>query len=158
MSPLGYDEPVPRSLADDRPAGRRPRSLPLAMAALALLALVGSGCTTVRITGTTRSSVEQRLITRALERAAARLDTRPLQGRVVRLELYALTGDQSFAREFFRARLEARGIHVARGADGDVTLQVFAAAVAVDTAETLLGLPEMQAPVVSVPIPEIAIF
>jgi hypothetical protein len=148
---------VPPSVAD-RPAGRRPRSRSLAILALALLALAGSGCTTVRVTATTRSSIEQRLITRALERAAARLDVRPLRDRVVGLELYTLTADQGFAREFFRARLEARGIRIARGADADVTLQVFAAALAVDTAETLLGLPAMQTPVLAVPIPEIALF
>jgi hypothetical protein len=77
----------------------------------------------------------------------------------VRIELDALTSDQTFAREFVRARLEARGIRVAGGPDADVTLQVFAAALAVDTVvETLFGLPALQAPVLAVPIPEIALF
>jgi len=47
-----------------------------------------------------RSSIEQRLLVRALERAAARLDMTPLVGRVVRIELFTLTKDQTFAREF----------------------------------------------------------
>lgn len=127
------------------------------VAAATVLAL-STACTTVRITGTTRSSVEQRLLVRSLERAAARLDTRSLAGRPVRIELYGLTPDHIFARDFFRARLEARGLRVTAGFDADVTLQVFATALAVDTAETLLGVPSMQAPILAVPIPEIALF
>jgi hypothetical protein len=42
--------------------------------------------------------------------------------------------------------------------DADLTLQVFATALAVDTADTLLGVPSMQVPVLAVPIPEIALF
>jgi hypothetical protein len=122
------------------------------------VALLVAGCTTVRITATERSSIEQRLLVRSLERAASRLDITPLVGRVVRLELFSLTKDQFFAREFLRARLEGRGLRVSSGADGDVTLQVFTAALAVDTADTLVGLPAMQAPVLAVPIPEIALF
>lgn len=129
------------------------------MAGVVAVALLLSGCTTVRVTATTRSSIEQRLLVRSLERAAARLDTRLLAGRAVKLELFALTADQAFAREFLRTRLETRGLRMAAaGADADVTLQVFAAALAVDTAETLFGLPAMQAPVLAVPIPELALF
>jgi hypothetical protein len=131
------------------------RIVPIVALALGLL---GTACTTVRITATERSSIEQRLLVRALERAAARLDMTPLVGRVVRLELFTLTKDQIFAREFLRARLEQRGLRVSTGGDADLMLQVFTAALAVDTSDTLVGLPAMQAPVLAVPIPEIALF
>jgi hypothetical protein len=116
------------------------------------------GCTTVRVTPTERSSVEQRLLVRSLERAAARVDLTPLLGRVVRLQLFSLTKDQPFAREFLRARLERRGLSISDGTDAELTLQVFTSAFAVDTADTLFGIPAMQAPVLAVPIPEIALF
>jgi hypothetical protein len=103
------------------PAGRRWK----AVVGAALLLVLSTACTTVRITGTQRSSVEQRLLVRSLERAAARLDKRPFLGRRVRV---------------------------------DLTLQVFATALAVDTADTLFGVPSMQVPVLAVPIPEIALF
>jgi hypothetical protein len=128
------------------------------VATVATLLVLSSACTTARITATSRSSVEQRLLVRSLERAAARLDTRPLLGRPVRIEMFGLTPDYVFAREFFRARLEARGVRVTAGADADVTVQVFATALAVDAADTLLGIPSMQVPVLAVPIPEIALF
>ena len=128
------------------------------MVGFVICALLAAGCTTVRVTATTRSSVEQRLLTHALARAAAQIDVRPLAGRAVRLEVFALTADQGFAREFLRARLEARGVRIVTAGDADVTLQVFAAALAVDTAETLFGLPAMQAPVLGIPTPELALF
>ena len=136
------------------PAGRRWK----AVVGAALLLVLSMACTTVRITATERSSVEQRLLVRSLERAAARLDKRPFLGRRVRVELTGLTSDQTFARDFLRVRLEDRGIRVIPGPDADLTLQVFAAALAVDTADTLFGVPSMQVPVLAVPIPEIALF
>jgi hypothetical protein len=132
------------------PAGRRWK----AVVGAALLLVLSMACTTVRITATERSSVEQRLLVRSLERAAAHLDKRPFLGRRVRVELTGLTSDQTF----LRVRLEARGIRVTPGPDADLTLQVFAAALAVDTADTLFGVPSMQVPVLAVPIPEIALF
>ena len=121
--------------------------------------IMGAGCTTVHITATPRSSVEQRLIVRSLERAVARLEPAPLAGRTVRLEVFGLTDDRAFAEEFAKAQLEARGIRIARGSDApEVILRMFLAALAVDTAQTLLGLPTMQVPVLPVPIPELALF
>ena len=120
---------------------------------------LGAACTTARATATTRSSIEQRLLVRSLERAAVRLDTTSLIGQRVRIELFTLTNDAYFAREFMRARLETRGVRFAGpGEEADVSIQVFAAALAVDTADTLVGLPAMQAPILAVPIPEIALF
>lgn len=124
----------------------------------AVLGLLGAGCTTVRMTPTTRSSVEQRLLTASLERAAAELDIRALAGKRLKLELFGLTDDQVFAREFLRSRLESRGVRVVSAGEADATFRVFATALAVDTASTLLGLPAMQAPVLAVPIPEVALF
>src|SRR5687768_13751815 len=103
----------------------RARRAAIWMAAALAVSLLASGCTTVRVTPTERSSVEQRLLVRSLERAAARLDITPLVGRPLRLELFSLTKDVVFAREFLRARLEDRGLRVTNGTDADVTVQVF---------------------------------
>jgi hypothetical protein len=131
---------------------------PIVLLVLAM-ALVCTACTTARVTATERSSIEQRLLVRSLERAAVRLDTSSLAGQRVKIDLFTLTPDAFFAREFLRARLETRGVQFAGpGGEADVTIQIFAAALAVDTADTLLGLPAMQAPILAVPIPEIALF
>jgi hypothetical protein len=135
------------------------RRLPCLALLLLAMAAPATGCTTVRVTATERSSIEQRLLVRALERAAVRLDTASLAGRRVKIELFTLTDDAYFAREFLRARLETRGVRfVGTGDEADMTVQVFTVALAVDTADTLLGVPSMQVPVLAVPIPEIALF
>jgi hypothetical protein len=136
--------------------GTRPGSaLVLALAAL----VAAAGCTTVGITATGRSSVEQRSLVRSLERAVAHLDTAPLAGRSVAVKLFTLSGDQAFAEELVKTRLEQKGVRLASlGATADVTLKLFATTLSVDTSETLFGLPAMQAPVLAVPIPEIALF
>jgi hypothetical protein len=131
----------------------------LAVVVVTAVLALGAGCTMRQVTMTERSATEQELLVRALERALARLDTTRLQGRRVALELYAWTKDQAFAREFVAAQLAARGANmVGAGAEADLHLEVFASILGLDRGETLLGLPALQVPVVSVPIPEIALF
>jgi hypothetical protein len=127
---------------------------------LLAVSVLASACTTVRVTATSRSSVEQRLLVRSLERAAERLTVAPLFGHAVRVQLFALTGDQAFAEEFLRTRLEARGVRMALASEpADIVVRVFAGALAVDTADTLLGIPaSFQVPVLAVALPEIALF
>jgi hypothetical protein len=103
--------------------------------------------------------VEQELIIRSLERAVARLDVEHFVGRRVVLDLFALTPDQTFAREFVTARLQRRGLDVITDvARAEVRLKVIATVLGNDRGETLIGIPALQAPVVGVPIPEIALF
>ena len=127
---------------------------------LLLTGLLISGCATPRqATVTQRSAVEQELIVRSLERAVAGLDVERLLGHRVALDLFALTGDQAFAREFVTVRLQRRGVEIVGDATkADLRLKVFASVLGVDRGETLIGIPALQAPVVSIPIPEIALF
>lgn len=127
---------------------------------LVLGLLAGAGCVTPReVTLTARSGVEQELVVRSLERAVARLDVERLVGRKVALDLFALTADRAFAREFVTARLQRRGLHVVGdAARAEVRLKVFATVLGTDRGETLIGIPALQAPIVAIPIPEIALF
>ena len=132
------------------------------VARLAALVAVGcslAGCGATRVTLTERAALEQLLLVRSIERAVARLDTTPLLGRRVNLELFALTRDQGFAREYVVTRLQERGVaFVADPAQADMRLKVFATALGVDRGETFLGIPAFTAPVVTVPVPEIPLF
>lgn len=126
---------------------------------LAAAVLLAAGCSARQVTLTERSGIEQELLARSLERAAARLDIGRLTGRSVALEVFALTKDERFAREFLTASLEQRGVRiVADRAEAEVALKVFATIVGVDRGETFLGIPAFQLPVVTLPIPEIALF
>lgn len=125
----------------------------------AVLLVVAAGCTSARVTLTERSGIEQELLVRSLERAVAHLDTDRFAGKRVAVDLYALTKDQAFAKQFVTARLEARGVQVVpEEAPADLRLKIFAPVLGVDRGETLFGLPAFVAPVVNFPFPEIALF
>jgi hypothetical protein len=129
------------------------------LAALVVAAIALAGCGATRVTLTERSAIEQLLLVRSLERAAVKLDTTLLLGRRVNLELFALTRDQGFAREYLVARLQERGVSfVADPAKADMRLKVFASALGVDRGETFLGIPAFSVPVLTVPVPEISLF
>ena len=124
-----------------------------------VVVLALSGCTTVKITGTERSSIEQRLMVRAIERAVYQMDTASLAGKRVRVRMFGLTADQFFAEQFVAARLHLRDVNVVREGDpADIVMRIFATALAVDNDSTLVGLPATQVPVLAIPFPEIALF
>ena len=121
--------------------------------------LVVAGCASATVTLGDRSATEQELVVRSLQRAVARLDTSSLEGRRATLDLRGLSKDTGFAREFLAAKLRARGVRVVdTGERADVELKAFALVMGVDQAETLIGIPSIQVPVVAIPIPEIALF
>jgi hypothetical protein len=124
----------------------------------ALLALLAVGCAANRVTLTPRSGIEQRLLTRSLERAVAQLDLHSFTGKRVALDLYTLSGDQFFAKEYVASLLEARKLEVVPESDADLRLKIFATVLGVDQGQTLFGVPAFVAPVVAFPIPEIALF
>lgn len=129
------------------------------LAILSALLLV-SGCAVANgVTVTPRSIVEQQLLVRSLERALTKLDTQRFSGKLIALDLYALTGDGEFAREFVTAGLEEKGVRVTADPEkADLRLKVFASVLGVDHGESLIGTPSFAAPLVGLPIPEIALF
>lgn len=121
------------------------------------LCLLLTGCSSARMTMTERSAPEQQLLVRSLERAVARLDVTRLAGKRVAFDLYGLTKDDFFAREFVKARLQKRGVRIVSNQDAELRLVAFASVLAVDSAETLLGIPALPLPGLSLQTPEVAI-
>lgn len=108
---------------------------------------------------TARSSLEQRLLVRSLERAVSQLDTKEFTGRRVVLDLFALTDDRGFAKEFVTAWLEEEGVEVVLEQEkANLRLKVFAYVLGVDQSQTLFGIPAFPIPVLGVPFPEIALY
>jgi hypothetical protein len=130
-----------------------------AVAGLAMGGVLAGCAVSTQVTLTKRSGLEQQLLVRALERAVAQLDPPRFAGRRVALELFALTRDQAFAEAFVTARLERHGARVVpEGHEAELRLKVFASVWGVDHAETLVGLPAFETPLVGVGVPEIALF
>jgi hypothetical protein len=119
-----------------------------------------SGCAvSTKVTPTERSSIEQQLLTRSLERAIAQIDVRKFTGKTLTVDLYGLTNDRDFAKEFVVTRLQENGARVIPDAQkADVQSKFFLSALGVDRSEGLLGVPAFAIPVIGVPIPEIALF
>lgn len=127
-------------------------------AAMLSVAILATSCST-RLTLTERSSVEQRLVVRSLERALTEIDIERFKGKKVAVDVYGLTADREFAQELMLARFRERGLRIASAADkADLRLKIFVNALAVDRGETLVGIPAFAAPVVNMPVPEIALF
>jgi hypothetical protein len=121
----------------------------IALVALLSLAAFGLGGCAMTPTATARSVIEQRLLSRSLERAIAQIDVEPFKGKPVFLDLTALTADQVYARTYVEAELRQRGVQIVRDAsESEVRLQV----------ETLIGVPATAVPLLSISIPEIALF
>jgi hypothetical protein len=116
------------------------------------------GCTSLRMTMTPRSIMEQQLIVMAIERAVSQLDTQKLTGKRVTMELYGLAiDDLPFAREFVNVWLWKNGVKVVQDKEeADIRLKGFAKVLAVDQAETLFGTPQFS--LLGIPIPAIAIY
>ena len=123
---------------------------------LALLLMVG--CTSIRMTQTTRSALQQQLEIKALVRAVSQLPIEQLRGKSVSLELFGLNKDDlPVAREFLRVWLVRQGVQVVRDLETlDLGLKVFVKVLAVDQTQVLLGTPEFE--LLGIPIPAIAFY
>lgn len=110
-------------------------------------------------TATGRSTIEQRLLARSLERALAEVDVSIFQGKRVFVDLVALTPDQAYARAYVGADFRQRGVLIVDDVSAaDVRLLVLAPGLGVDQGETLIGVPATLVPLLGIPIPEIALF
>lgn len=123
-------------------------------------ALGFSGCTVSRnVTITPRSSIEQQLLVRSLERAGAQVDLGQFKNHKAFLQAHGLTADREFALELIKARFREAGLQLVDDAkSAEFHLQLFLDALGVDGAEQLVGIPQSVVPVLSVPTPEIAVY
>ncbi len=125
---------------------------------VALSFLIGGCAFSAQLPATQPSGITQQLLARSLDRALARLEVKRFAGQQVSAEFYTQSSvNQAFIREYIVAWLGERGVRVApEGAT--LALKVFASAYGTDHAESLIGIPAFQAPVVAIPVPEIALF
>ncbi len=130
----------------------------LAMVVFVFLSILIMSCSSVRVTMTPRSSLEQRLLTQGLERAVAQLHIEQFRGKRVALDLAGLAEDDlPFAKEFIHVWLAKNGIQVISDQkEIDLRLKVLAMVLAVDQSETLFGTPEFT--LLGIPIPAIVIY
>lgn len=126
-----------------------------------VLSCLTTGCTvSTQLSVTGRSSLEQQLLVRSLERAVARLDVQPFTNGPLTVDVVTLTNaeTQTFAEQFVRARLKEQGLRiVAAEKDADLKLQIFASTLGANQNETLIGLPAIPTPI-GFSLPELAVY
>ena len=103
---------------------------------LCFIGLFLASCAAVNVTTTSRTSIEQLLLVRSLERAIAHIELQPFKNKTVGVETFGLTGDQGFAKEYVTAKLQESQVTVATDpAKADLRLKVFVSALGVDRSE-----------------------
>ncbi|HXA98083.1 MAG TPA: hypothetical protein VN323_21150 [Candidatus Dormibacteraeota bacterium] len=127
-------------------------------AAAALLGFVLGGCSLASQIGTTNpTGIAQQLLVRSLERALGSLDLDRLRGRPVGLEVAVQSGNENFVKDFTSTWLRAHGMRVTSDSP-EMKLKLFVSVYGTDRDQTLIGVPAFQAPLVGVPVPELAFF
>jgi len=138
----------------------RRASMPLLArtAIAALLAALLGGCALASSIGTTApTGITQQLLVRSLERALGELDLARLRGAPVGLEVTVHAGNDAFVKDFVTTWMKVHGVRVVGDAPS-MKLKMFVSVYGTDRDQTLIGVPAFQAPVVNLPIPEVAFF
>src|ERR1051325_2193083 len=126
---------------------------------LCLCVLLAGCAASTQISNTQRSSIEQRLLVRSLERALAAADIQKFKGRIVAVDFYGLTSDKDFAKEFLIAWLQAHQVEMATDPKkAQLQLKVFAPVLAVDQGEAFVGTPSFTVPILGIVIPEVSLY
>jgi hypothetical protein len=132
--------------------------IPSRILILSLVLLAGCAVST-QVTNTQRSSIEQQLLVRSLERALVTLNTQGFKGKIVTVDFYGLTPDRDFAREFVTAWLQAQQVQVITDPkQAQLRLKVFAPVLAVDQGQSFVGAPSFTVPFIGFAVPEIPVF
>ena len=127
-------------------------------AVAALLGLLVTGCSLANQIGTTApTGITQQLLVRSLERALSDLDVARASGKPVAVEVTVQAGNEGFVKDYVTTWLKAHGVHVAPDA-AEEKLKLFVQVYGTDKDQTLIGVPAFMAPIVNVPVPEIALF
>ena len=117
------------------------------------LCLTASGCIAT-LNVDPASAAYQKLATRSLERALARLDVERFAGKRLTVEVLTLTEEdyRPFAREFITANFKERGLTIVRDAEkAELKLEVFLPSFGVNQEELYIGTPDLPSPLGTIP-------
>jgi hypothetical protein len=115
---------------------------------ISLLLLVVSGCATTRQTDTSRTGVEQLLISNAVDQTLDKVDFSPLMGHAVFIQEKYLDGvDKNYVIGSLRHRVLATGAQlVDKEDDSEVVLEVRSGAIGTDNRDSFVGSPAVAIP------------
>lgn len=118
------------------------------------------GCATVKQSDTSRTGVEQLLVSSAIDRALNKVDWSPISGAPVYVETkYLDCVDKNYLIVSVHQRLMANGCTlVDKVEDSAVTVELGSGAVGTDRQELFAGIPEISLPASQIALPRVAFF
>jgi len=118
------------------------------------------GCSTRKLTTTSRSAVEELLLSRAVDVVMDKVHMPMLRDRKVFVDFTNLKcTDAEYVKVALRARLAAQGVVLAPAADeADCTMEVATGAMDMEHKTGILGLPSLPVPQSPIPLPEIFLY
>ncbi|MGF1573679.1 MAG: hypothetical protein ACFCU1_11495 [Sumerlaeia bacterium] len=128
---------------------------------VAALLLIGTtSCTAYRATTTTRTGIEQALMSQSAKESLSSFSVTDLAGKTFKIDDSALvSSDKDVIKALLEQRLLADGMNKG-GDDAEVTIRPIAEVSAVDDSELLFGIPAIGVPTPGgiVGLPELAFF
>ena len=118
------------------------------------------GCTTTRTSDTSRTGMEQLLISNAVDQTLDKTALPEVNGRKVFLDPQFLDSvDKGYIVGSLRQRLLAAGASLVDAKEGsDITVEVVSGGVGTDNVQTYLGVPGLAVPGLPVEIPEVRMY
>ncbi len=118
------------------------------MIVLVMCSLILSGCTTAKRSNTSRTAVEQLLISNAIDQSLDKVNFTPFGGHTVYVEeKYAESVDKAYLVGSLRHRLLAAGARLAdKPEDAAITVELRSGGIGTDTSESFVGTPEIALP------------
>ncbi|MCP4378823.1 MAG: hypothetical protein GY794_21935 [bacterium] len=122
---------------------------------IVVLALISSGCTSRTFSTTSRTAIEQLLLTRAVDVAMVKFDMPELADKKVFIDFTNLKCYESeYVKVAVRARIAQTGSRLtASSDDADLTIEVAAGALALEYKQGVVGMPALPVPNSPVPLP-----
>lgn len=126
----------------------------------ALLLVLSTGCSTRRVSTTSRTAIEQLLLSTAVDKALAKFDMPMLKDSKVFVDFTNLKGtDVEYLQVALRARVARQGAILVTDAEkADYVMEVASGALAMEDKNSLVGMPALPMPQAPIPIPEMALF
>lgn len=131
----------------------------LLVTAVVLLASVG--CSTTRTTDTSRTGLEQLLISNAVDQTLSKMAMPPVRGRKVFLETqYLDCVDKGYLVASLRHRLLSEGaMMVDAKEDSEMTVEIRSGALGTDNRDSYVGIPKLSVPgILPIELPEVRVW
>ena len=127
---------------------------------LGCLLMSSLGCANIKQSDTSRTGLEQLLVSSAIDRSLDKVDFGPIRGAPVYVETkYLDCVDKNYVIVSLHQRLLANSCTIVEKAEESaVTIEVGSGAVGTDRQELFVGVPEISMPASQVAIPKLAIF